>query len=467
MQEARVEPRHYSVTELAFALNACMEDHFARVPFVGEISQITRAASGHIYFTLKDEQSQVQAAMWRSSASRLTFHPEQGDEVLCSGTANFYNRSGRFQMIVHKMVPVGEGDLRRRFLQLKAKLEREGLFDESRKRSLPFFPRAVGVVTSSTGAVIHDIMVKIKERMPSMPVVLIGVRVQGEGAAAEIAAAIRQFNRLHNVDVLIVGRGGGSLEDLWPFNEEEVVRAVFASKIPIVSGVGHETDIALSDLAADKRAPTPTAAAEMVVPHREQLLQKLEEFERRLQDTDRWFEPRLQVVDELADRLRNAAEKFLEERRWRLTAFESKVALLKPTHVLRQMALSLDTLDSRLSVALQSLKRQKMERWTALQKRLAHAVPSQRLRHSQDILNHKREQLTVGVSAQLTARRRMLDVLEGRLEALSPQGVLERGFGYVRLGDTLVKEVQQLKKEDKVEVVLSRGSFSASVIPSV
>ena len=197
----------------------------------------------------------------------------------------------------------GEGDLQRKFLELKARLEKEGFFATERKRPLPFLPKAVGVVTSKTGAVIHDMMVKIRERFPSMPVYLAETRVQGEGAASEIAEALRKIDASGLVDVIIVARGGGSLEDLWAFNEEEVVKAVFACRTPVISGVGHEVDTTLCDFAADVRAPTPTAAAEMCVPKVSDLLVRIAELERRLRDSDRWLQPRAQRVDELAGRL--------------------------------------------------------------------------------------------------------------------------------------------------------------------
>jgi len=459
----KTQERHYSVTELTFALNACVEEHFSRVPFVGEISQITRAASGHLYFTLKDEQSQVQAAMWRSSASRLSFRPEQGDEVLCSGTANLYGRSGRFQMIVHKMVPLGEGDLRRRFLMLKKRLEKEGLFDDSRKRPLPFFPKAVGVVTSSTGAVIHDIMVKIKERMPSMPVYLIGVRVQGEGAAQEIAAAVRQFNRMQTVDVLIVGRGGGSLEDLWPFNEEDVVRALFASRIPIVSGVGHETDTSLSDLVADRRAPTPTAAAEMVVPHREQLLQQLAEYSRRLHDTERWFEPRYQTLDDLADALRRCVTQYCETRKWKLRELEAKVEQINPEEILRRMTATVCLREERLNSVIGSYLSQRARRLTLGEGRLLSASPARKIELLNATTKQMQQRFLSSVEQVLERKGTVLNLLAGRLEALSPHGVLLRGYSYVKRGDEIVRESGQLQQQDEVEVILSKGTFVARV----
>lgn len=297
-------PRRFlSITELVGVVQGVLEAELPEIAFEGEVSQITKAASGHIYLTLKDEKSQIPVVIWRGLAQTIKFDLKAGVSIRCSGRPNLYNVSGKFQFVLTYLELAGEGALQKKFLELKAKLEKEGLFAPERKRPIPFFPKAVGVVTSKTGAVIHDIMVKIQGRMPAMPVFLVDARVQGEGAAEEIAAGVQQLDASGLVDVIIVARGGGSLEDLWAFNEEVVVRAIFASKTPIVSGVGHEVDVTLTDFVADVRAPTPTAAAEMVVPKRDDLLALISDYERRLLDSDRWFRPKEQRLDELAIRL--------------------------------------------------------------------------------------------------------------------------------------------------------------------
>lgn len=297
-------PRRFlSISEVIAVVQGIFEAELPEILFAGEISQATKASSGHIYLTLKDDQSQVAAVVWRSLAQTLKFELRPGLSVRCSGRPNLYHANGKFQFVLTFVEEAGEGALQKKFLELKAKLEKEGLFAPERKRPLPFFPKAVGVVTSKSGAVIHDIMVKIQARMPSLPVYLLDVRVQGEGAAEEIAAAVGQLDASGLVDVIIVARGGGSLEDLWAFNEEVVVRAIFASTTPVVSGVGHEVDVTLADFVADLRAPTPTAAAEAAVPKRDDLLMLLADYERRLSDSDRWFRPKEQRLDEFAIRL--------------------------------------------------------------------------------------------------------------------------------------------------------------------
>lgn len=297
-------PRRFlSITELVGVVQGVLEAELPEIAFEGEVSQITKAASGHFYLTLKDDKSQIPVVIWRGLAQTIKFDLKAGVSIRCSGRPNLYHASGKFQFVLTYLELAGEGALQKKFLELKARLEKEGLFTQERKRPIPFFPKAVGVVSSKTGAVIHDIMVKIHGRMPSIPVFLVDVRVQGEGSAEEIAAGIQQLDASGLVDVIIVARGGGSLEDLWAFNEEIVVRAIFASKTPVVSGVGHEVDVTLADFVADIRAPTPTAAAEMVVPKRDDLLVLIADYERRLLDGDRWFRPKEQRLDELAIRL--------------------------------------------------------------------------------------------------------------------------------------------------------------------
>ena len=232
----------------------------------GEISGFKRHSSGHLYFSLKDEDALVRCVMFRQQAMRLTFQPQDGMQVLLYGKASLYEKDGSFQLYANYLKKSGEGELYLRFLALKKELEARGWFDESRKRPIPFLPRRVGVVTSGTGAAVQDILNIIQRRFPTMPVVLASVRVQGTGAAEEIAKAIRQMNKKNAADVLIVGRGGGSMEDLWSFNETVVAEAISESKIPVISAVGHETDFTIADFVADLRAPTPSAAAELAVP---------------------------------------------------------------------------------------------------------------------------------------------------------------------------------------------------------
>jgi exodeoxyribonuclease VII large subunit len=314
-----------TVTELSGALKRTVEDAFGQVRVRGEISGFKRHGSGHCYFTLKDESACIDAVIWRSSAVTLAFRPEDGAEVIASGKLTTFPGRSKYQIVVERMELAGEGALLALLEKRRKALAAEGLFDASRKRRLPFLPRVVGVITSPTGAVIRDILHRLEDRCPTR-VILWPVPVQGEGAAARIAAAIRAFPSLDpKPDLLIVARGGGSIEDLWPFNEEEVVRAAAESPIPLISAVGHETDTTLIDFASDLRAPTPTAAAEMAVPVRSELMAQLAELQHRAQQclsrriersrerfdftAGRWpdpqtiFAPPAQRLDELSERL--------------------------------------------------------------------------------------------------------------------------------------------------------------------
>jgi exodeoxyribonuclease VII large subunit len=295
-----------TVTRLAALLKEVVEENFAQVLVEGEISNFSVPASGHFYFSLKDESAQVRAVMFRSQARLLAFRPENGMQVILSGRVSLYPQRGEVQLVAERLEPLGIGSLQVAFEQLKTRLAGEGLFAEARKRPLPTFPRTVGVVTSATGAAIHDIVNVLRRRGAGLRLLLAPVRVQGDGAAAEIAAAIADHNRLGVADVLIVGRGGGSLEDLWAFNEEVVARAIHASAIPVISAVGHEVDFTIADFVADLRAPTPSAAAELVARSRLELEGHLDHLAQRLAGQ---MQGRLELLNErvtgLSRRLRS------------------------------------------------------------------------------------------------------------------------------------------------------------------
>ena len=264
-----------TVSELTRRIKQTLESGFSLVSLQGEISNLKRHTSGHVYFTLKDESAQISAVLWRSRAAQLSFNPEDGSKVIATGRITVYEPRGNYQIDVLSIRPVGVGELQMAFEYLKRKLAAEGLFDSEHKKPLPTFPERIGIVTSPTGAALHDILNILRRRFPGVEVILRPTKVQGIEAAADIAAAIREFNEFGQVDVLIVGRGGGSLEDLWAFNEERVARAIYQSRIPIISAVGHEVDFSIADFVADLRAPTPSAAAELVVRDRQAVLDTL------------------------------------------------------------------------------------------------------------------------------------------------------------------------------------------------
>ncbi|MDE0636518.1 MAG: exodeoxyribonuclease VII large subunit [Candidatus Poribacteria bacterium] len=274
----------FSVTQITKTLSRIIEQQplLQNVWIKGQVSNLSRPASGHIYFTLKDENSNIRSVAFRSSASRLQFVPRDGDEVLVQGRINIYAASSEYQIIVNAVEPLGIGALQRAFEELKQNLADEGLFDAAHKKPLPMFPKKIGVITSETGAALQDIQQQLQKRYPLAELLLYPTLVQGEYAASQIAHAVEAMNNRTDIDVLIVGRGGGSLEDLWAFNEEIVARAVFDSKIPVVSAVGHETDFTISDMVADHRSPTPSAAVEHIVPDQQELLAQLQGFRERL-----------------------------------------------------------------------------------------------------------------------------------------------------------------------------------------
>ncbi len=421
------------------------------------------AQSGHVYFTLKDEGAQLSCVMWSGVARTLTFKPVAGKGVLCHGRPNVYGPSGRLQIIVHRLLEDGLGELQQRFLELKSRLEREGFFSLERKRSLPRFPRAVGLVTSRTGAVLHDMLVKIRERFPSMIVYLAETRVQGDGAANEIARALRDLDHSGIVDVIIVARGGGSLEDLWAFNEEEVVKAVFACATPVVSGVGHEVDTTLCDLVADVRAPTPTAAAEMVVPKVSDLLAGIAELERRLKDTDRWLQPRIQRVDDLSMRLESRLSSIVEHGHLRLKAAEAMLAGIRPDRVLELVSARLSALAERLVRAglLHSQINQRAVQ--TLGDRLRRAIPPDSLQRREMVVDALAQRLVASTSRVVEIANSSVQSLASRLEALDPVRVMDRGFAIVTIGGRAVRSISEVTVGGAMEVAMSDGIVSGTV----
>ncbi len=360
----------YTVTEISRALKKTVETSFSRVRVRGEISGLKRHTSGHVYFALKDQDSVLDGVCWRGSFQNMTLTPQEGMEIIAIGRLTTYPGRSKYQIVVEAMEHAGEGALLKLLEERKRKLAAEGLFDEARKKPLPFLSESIGVVTSPTGAVIRDMLHRISDRFP-VHVLLWPVAVQGEGASAQISAAIRGFNRLEQKpDLLIVGRGGGSLEDLWAFNEENVVRAIAESEIPIISAVGHETDVTLADYVADKRAPTPTAAAEFAVPVRSQLSQTLQHYQgqltkrleylfslygsqlealrRGLPPLNVWLDEQLQKIDDLFERMVGAEQRLLQQQ---TVACEHQVQRLRPS-----MLNILQSFDHKFEAAAQLLE---------------------------------------------------------------------------------------------------------------
>ncbi|MEX0717967.1 MAG: exodeoxyribonuclease VII large subunit [Planctomycetaceae bacterium] len=315
-----------SVAAVTRQIKDCVEGNFPHVCVRGEISNFTRAGSGHLYLTLKDEHAQLRAVMWRSKAARLRFDLHDGLAVLAVGAVELYAARGTYQLMIEELIPEGLGALELAFRQLQQKLAAEGLFDPARKRPLPRFPRRIALVTSPTGAAVRDLLQVITRRWPAADVVIVPVPVQGDGAAAKIAAALGMVHRIPHVEVVVTGRGGGSLEDLWAFNEEIVARAIHACRVPVVSAVGHEIDVSIADLVADRRALTPSEAGELVVPQRQEVLAEL---------------------GHVRDRLSGALRERAARARMRLESLAARRVLTHPFQRVRELALCLDDLAAR------------------------------------------------------------------------------------------------------------------------
>lgn len=404
----RAEPRVLAVSELVRAARATLEARFADVRVEGEISGLRRSGNGHIYFCLKDAEAQLDCVMFSREAGRLRFRPEDGLQVRCRGRLTIFEGRGKFQMTVSALEPAGAGALALAFEQLKKKLAAEGLFEAARKRKLPFLPRRIGVVTSPQGAVIRDI-VRVAHRRFPVRILLAPAPVQGEGAAAAIVTALRQIATVPDIDVVIVARGGGSLEDLWAFNEEPVARAIAACPIPVISAVGHETDFTIADFVADVRAPTPSAAAELAVPVAADLRAELQVICRRLS---------------------RGAEADLRTRRLGLERLRARLA--DPRRLLDQRRQALDDVVARASRALRGAVATRRTALRGVEARLFRAHPQRRIADQRAALATLERRLLAVATAGMTRRRRALEALAGKLEALSPLHVLERGYSLAR-----------------------------------
>jgi exodeoxyribonuclease VII large subunit len=437
---APAPPRIWLVSELLHAARTALESRFADVRVEGEVSGLKRSGGGHLYFCLKDTEGQLDCVVYAREAARLKFKLDEGMAVRCRGRLTIYEARGRFQMTVTELEPTGAGALALAFEQLKSKLAAEGLFDTGRKRALPFLPRRVGVVTSATGAVIRDI-VRVAHRRCPVPILLAPTPVQGDGASIAIAAALRRLAAVADVDVIIVARGGGSLEDLWAFNEEPVARAIFACRVPVISAVGHETDFTIADFVADVRAPTPSAAAERAVPVLADVRAELALLGRRAgRATSALVLARRHALERGRARLGDP-RRLLDERRQTLDEAAERAR--------RQLA-------RRLAASGADLR--------TLEARLLRAHPHRRILEQRNVLASLRHRLEAAPRADLQRRRHAVEALGGKLEALSPLRVLERGFSLAQLADgRLLTSAEDARPGDEVRVRLRRGEIVAEV----
>jgi len=349
----------YSVSDITHVVKMLIEENIPAIWVEGEISNFKAHYSGHLYFTLKDENAQLSAVMWKSRTSNLSFTLEDGMLVQAYGNITLYEKSGRYQIDIIEMQPAGRGRLQAEFERLKHKLEAEGLFDVSHKKSIPRYPNSIGIVTSETGAALQDILNILKRRAPQVNIILRPVKVQGEGAAREIAEGVRELNIYKNLDLIIVGRGGGSLEDLWAFNEEIVARAIYNSEIPVISAVGHEIDFTISDFVSDLRAPTPSAAAELAVPDRKELIENLLNLSKQLEVT---YKNR---INSLKEKIQSLAKSY---------------GMRRPVDILHQYALQIDNLTGKLEKNFIDYMNQGRQKCEHLKMRLDNLNPKNVLR---------------------------------------------------------------------------------------
>ncbi len=437
----------YTVSRLNREVRALLESGWSMIWLEGEISNLSRPASGHLYFSLKDSQAQVRCALFRNRALLLRRHPENGQRVRARARVSLYEPRGEYQLIVEQLEDVGEGALRAAFEALRARLAAEGLFAQERKRPLPRFPRRLGLITSPSGAAIRDVLSVLGRRFPGLPVRVYPVPVQGEAAAPAIVRALALASQRRDCELLLLVRGGGSLEDLWPFNEETVARAIRACALPVVCGVGHETDFTIADFAADLRAPTPSAAAELVSPDRAALTGQ---------------------VQRLRERLAAAQGRTLADRRQRLAWLEQRLLRQHPGRRLLDRMQRLDEGREALAAAM-ALRLERLDaRLANLATRLAARAPRERLRDLEQRRRVLATRLAAAMARNLERRRARLGTAARALQGVSPLATLERGYAILLDGlDQVVRDATQVIPGDTLRARLAKGALELRVIGKV
>jgi len=431
------------VADLVSAVRTTVERGYTDVWVEGEISNFRPAESGHLYFTLKDGDAQLRVVMFRSQARLLRFRPENGMQIIARGRVTIYDARGELQLSAEFLEPVGAGALQLAFEQLKKKLAEEGLFDPARKKPIPQLPRRIGIITSARGAALHDMLNVLGRRHESVGILIYPAQVQGEAAPTEVAAGVKYFNRAKNVDVLIIARGGGSLEDLAAFNDEQLARTIAASALPVISAVGHETDFTICDFVADLRAPTPSAAAELVIESKHKLAEHLAHLHRR---QDRAMRYHLLMA------------------RNRLTELAQRGAFLRMKDVLDRRGQRLDELTFRLAAGFRQSLREYRRRLDVASARVRHFDFRRSLAITRTKLDAGASTLQRAVQARLLHERARLEQLSARLNALSPVKILDRGYALVFDNEgRLVKDATRLSAGDRISARVSRGTLTAEV----
>lgn len=436
-------PALFTVSRLNQTVRQLLEMEMGQIWLSAEISNFSQPSSGHWYFTLKDDLAQVRCAMFRTANRRTTFRPQNGQQVLVRATITLYEPRGDYQLIAESMQPAGDGLLQQKFEQLKQQLSSEGLFDAQFKQPLPNPATCIGVITSATGAALHDILHVLQRRDPSLPVIIYPTAVQGAEAPGQIVRAIELANRRQECDVLIVGRGGGSLEDLWSFNEEQVARAIFASKIPIVSAVGHETDVTIADFIADLRAPTPSAAAELVSRNQIELLRQLQSQQQRLEMAmDYYLAQQGQRYSRLVHRL--------QQQHPELRLSRQHTALLK--------------LQRRMQENIQQRLGQIQKRGQHLQQRLFNVQPQLRIQRQQQSIQQQEYRLQQALIRQIGGLKQRFGIACSQLEAVSPLATLARGYSVTTdVNNNLLRSAHSVAAGDTLYSRLADGTIESQV----
>lgn len=435
--------RIFSVRDLVAAIRTRVEREYTDVWVEGEISNYRPADSGHLYFTLKDDASQLRVVVWKTQARLLRFKPENGLQVIARGRVTIYDQRGELQLSADYLEPKGAGALQIAFEQLKGKLAAEGLFERDRKKPIPRLPRSIGVVTSPRGAALQDMLNVLRRRHESVGVLIFPAQVQGDLAASEVASGIKYFNRARNVDVIVLARGGGSLEDLASFNNEGLARVIAGSEIPVISAVGHETDFTIADFVADLRAPTPSAAAELVIESKRMLEEQVEGLRRRLARASRYQ---------------------LQQLKLRLTKLAQHGAFARMREALRLREQRVDELTHRLAQAERKLIQAQLRRLDVASTRLRHLDLRLRLDHMHKRLGAVSSTINVSMRNGLARRRARFEHLTAQLQALSPTNILERGYALVFDGNgKLIKDAAHVRAGDEITAQVSKGRIRAKV----
>jgi exodeoxyribonuclease VII large subunit len=438
-----IEQRHiYTVTEINDQIKGLLEKTFPLIWITGEISNFRKPTSGHAYFTLKDVHSQISAVMFRTQMRNLKFDPEDGLGIVGLGRISVYEPRGSYQIILEYIEPKGIGALQIAFEQLKEKLSAEGLFDDNHKKLIPYLPSRISVITSPTGAVIHDILHIVNRRFPGISVEIVPVRVQGDNAAEEIVQALKSLNERPSSEVIILARGGGSIEDLQPFNSEQVARAIFASKVPLISAVGHETDFTISDFVADLRAPTPSAAAELAVPSRDELIRHCTELNRRLISWAYRYIGQLRTV-------------YLDYKR----------RLIHPRQRIQDSRLRLDDISGRIIRTITNRIERHSEKLTWQTSALMTASPRIQIRNYRVLLDQYAVNQLNHLKILLANNQSEFRETTAKLQALSPLAILTRGYSITRsvTDGKVIRNAQDVSIGQELEILLSKGSLSCKV----